>query len=251
MAWLYDSHVHLSDPEYAPYAEELLAGMREARIRACCVSTDAASSEATLRLASQSDLVLPFVGVHPERAEEGAGAVEGIIRENPGIAGIGEIGLDPAYAPGDAEAKRQRDVFGRMLEASERLGLPVSIHSRGSLDEILDILTSYGGRALLHWFDGNKKQLRRAMEMKLYVSYGPVSIYANDKRALMSRTDESRILVETDGPVRFSRCFGGVPAQPCHVPSVALCVSQVLGREYDETVSMLGRNTESYLHGDR
>ena len=28
-----------------------------------------------------------------------------------------------------------------------------------------------------------------------------------DKQTLLSKTDEAKILVETDGPVRFSRCF--------------------------------------------
>ena len=51
------------------------------------------------------------------------------------------------------------------------------------------------------------------MDMNFYVSFGPVMIYANDKQTLLSKTDESKILVETDGPVRFSRCFEMKSAQ--------------------------------------
>ena len=52
-----------------------------------------------------------------------------------------------------------------------------------------------------------KNNFKKAMDMGFFVSYGPVMIYANDKQTLLSKTDESKILVETDGPVRFSRCF--------------------------------------------
>ncbi|RNJ75067.1 MAG: TatD family deoxyribonuclease, partial [Nitrosopumilus sp. D6] len=196
-----------------------------------------------------SGLVLPFVGVHPECAVEGADRVADVIEDNPGISGIGEIGIDPTLASNADESKRQVHVFERMLEIAERLNLPVSIHSRRSLDQIFDIMTSYGGRALLHWFDGNKKQLRRAMEMGFFVSYGPVTVYANDKQALLSRTDESRILVETDGPVRFSRCFESRPGQPSFIPSVVFCASQILGKTFDETACLLEANTVSFLGG--
>jgi len=73
---------------------------------------------------------------------------------------------------------------------------------------VFEIMTSYNTKhALLHWFDGSKKQLQKAMDMGFFVSFGPVMIYANDKQTLLSKADESKILVETDGPVRFSRCF--------------------------------------------
>ncbi|RNJ76766.1 MAG: TatD family deoxyribonuclease [Nitrosopumilus sp. H13] len=251
LVWLYDSHIHLSDPEYAPYIGDVLSGMKSLQIRACCVSMDAASSLETVSLAEQSDLVLPFVGVHPECAKEGADGVAGVIEEHPGISGIGEIGIDPSFASDDGESKGQVQVFESMLEIAERMNLPVSIHSRRSLDAVLDIMTSYGGRALLHWFDGNKKQLRRAMEMGLFVSYGPVAIYANDKQALLSRTDKSKILVETDGPVRFSRCFESKPGQPSFIPSVVFCASQILGKTFEETACLLEENTVSFLGGAR
>ena len=52
-----------------------------------------------------------------------------------------------------------------------------------------------------------KNNSKKAMDMGFFVSFGPVMIYANDKQTLLSKTDESKILVETDGPVRFSKMF--------------------------------------------
>ena len=248
MPWLYDAHIHLSDSVYAPGMESVLLAMGRMRIKACCVSTDHDTSLRALDLAGRSRLILPFLGVHPEEAQEDTGAVERLIEENSSaVAGVGEIGLDRTLASGERFG-RQRTVFERMLGLAERLGKPVSVHSRKTLDEVCDILPSFNtGGVLLHWFDGGKRQLARAMDLGFYVSYGPVMVYANDKRVLLSKTDRDRILVETDGPVRFSRCFGHRPAGPGFIPSVVFCASQVLRLPYPETCSMLERNSERFL----
>ncbi len=249
MYWLYDTHVHLTDPQYLPDLEMILQNMKRMNARACCVSMDAKDSERTLRLAGTSDLVLPFVGVHPEKASEGLDAVAGIIGQNAAsIAGIGEIGLDPTYCKTDADSQEQRRVFEGLLSLAEKHGKPVSIHSRKSLDEVLAVLSSFSlDGACLHWFDGNKKQLKRAMEMGLFVSYGPVTVYANDKQSLLSRTAGDRILVETDGPVRFAGCFGLRTAQVGFIPSVVFCASKVLQKSYDETCALLEENSRRFL----
>ena len=85
------------------------------------------------------------------------------------------------------------------------------------------------------------------MEMGLYVSYGPVAVYANDKQSLIAKTEESRILVETDGPVPFSRCFEMKPGQVTFIPSVIFCVSKAIRRSFVETASMIEENTNKYL----
>ena len=109
-------------------------------------------------------------------------------------------------------------------------------------------MTSYDIKhALLHWFDGSKKQLQKAMDMDFFVSFGPVMIYANDKQTMLSNALESKILVETDGPVRFSRCFEMKPAQVSFIPSVIFCASKVLGKPFDDVALLLETNSKDYL----
>ena len=249
MTWYFDSHIHLSDPAYVSDMEFTLKQMEYLKIKACCVSMDYNNSLQTLELAEKSNLVLPFIGIHPECANEGIENISNLIENKHGcISGIGEIGLDPTYVNQNDNAKKQNQIFETLLSYAEKFNKPVSIHSRKSLDDVFQVMTSYDTKhALLHWFDGSKKQLQRAMDMGFFVSYGPVMIYANDKQALLSKTDESQILVETDGPVRFSRCFEMKSGQISFIPSVVFCASKVLGKSFDEMTSLLEKNSNSFL----
>lgn len=249
MTWYFDSHIHLSDSEYASDMEFILKQMEFLKIKACCVSMDYNNSIQTLELSKKSNLILPFIGIHPECANEEFGNISQLIEDNHDyISGIGEIGLDPTYVVKNEDVVKQNQVFETLLSFAEKFNKPVSIHSRKSLDDVFEIMTSYDTKhALLHWFDGSKKQLQKAMDMGFFVSYGPVMIYANDKQTLLSKTDESQILVETDGPVRFSRCFDMRSGQISFIPSVIFCASKILGKSFDEMATLLELNSNSFL----
>ena len=202
-----------------------------------------------MELGKKSELILPFIGIHPECANDDLELMIDLINKNHQyISGIGEIGLDPTYVKSSEDNKRQIYLFETFLSLAEKFQKPISIHSRKSLDEIFSIMTSYDTKhALLHWFDGSKKQLQKAMDMGFFVSYGPVMIYANDKQMLLSETSETKILVETDGPVKFSKCFEMKSGQISFIPSVVFCASKILGKSYDEMALLLEVNSKSFL----
>ena len=249
MTWLYDAHIHLSDAEYEHDIPLILNCMKRLCIKACCVSMDYSSSKKTLELGKKSEYVLPFIGIHPEKAQNDTESIFKLIDENNGkISGIGEIGLDSTYTNSDEEFQKQEEVFKTQLSYAEKFGKPVSIHSRKTLDQILEILPSYKiPSVLLHWFDGSKKQMQKAMDLQCYVSFGPVMVYSQDKQVLLSKANKDRILVETDGPVRFSRCFENKTAQIDFIPSIVFCASKVLHMNYDELCNVIEQNSQRYL----
>ena len=218
-------------------------------IKACCVSEDLTTSKKTLELARKNNLILPFIGIHPGKANENLDTVMELINQNSkNISGIGEIGLDSTYVSSDEEFQQQITLFQKQLSLAEKLNKPISIHSRKTLDKIFEIIPSYSIKGmLLHWFDGNKQQLKKAMDMGFFVSYGPLLIYAKDKQVLLSKSEIDRILVETDGPVKFSRCFEQKTAQISFIPSVIFCASKVLKKSFDELSSLLEKNSNRFL----
>ena len=249
MNWLLDSHIHLSDPEYEKDLPIIINSMEKIKIKCCCVSMDYTSSKRTLEISKKSDLVYPFIGIHPEMVyEESQKVIQLIEKNHQKIVGIGEIGLDKTFCKVDDDFNKQQEVFRKQLELAEKYGKPISVHSRKTLDEVLETLSSYSiDSVLIHWFDGNKKQLKKIMDRKYFVSYGPVMVYSIDKQVLLSKTERNRILIETDGPVKFSRCFGLKSAQISFIPSVVFCASKVLRYSYDEFTKILEENSKNYL----
>jgi len=249
MNWLFDSHIHLSDPEYDSDIPYIIKCMKKMHIKACCVSEDLLSSKKTIDLSKKTDLIFPFVGIHPGKADEKLEPMLELINQNiGGIAGIGEIGLDSTYVSSEAEFQRQEQLFRGQLAIAEKIQKPISIHSRKTLDKIYEIIPSYSLRGMvLHWFDGSKQQLTKAMDLGFFVSFGPLLVYAKDKQVLLSKTEINRILVETDGPVKFSRCFALKPAQVSFIPSIIFCASKVLRKSYDEFSAILEKNSNDFL----
>jgi TatD DNase family protein len=251
---LFDSHIHLTDDEFTSYREFIVNNLRALKIRACSVTVNVETSLRNLQYFNHStnDVITKFIGIHPEFAcrEDVSKFIE-IFNENiASIEGIGEIGVDPTYINNNIIAyQKQKEVFDLMLSLAEGIKKPVSIHSRRALDDVLETLSSYNIEGvLLHWFDGSKNQLKKSMDMGLYVSYGPALVYSIEKKILLKNTDRDRILVETDGPVRYSRCFNNYPAMSSSfLITVVASVSKILGTSYEETLDILRINSESYL----
>ena len=251
---LFDAHVHLTDDEYSDYIHQILRNLRALKINACSVTVDLKTSRRSLDLFNSStrDVVTQFIGIHPQFAEteDVASFIELFHRNNQSIDGIGEIGLDYAYTEHNVSLyQKQKEVFNSMLSLAETTKKPVSIHSRRSLDDILDILKTYNtGNVLLHWFSGSKKQLSKSMDMGLYVSYGPVLVYSDEKKVLLKNTNRDRFLVETDGPVKYSRCFKGLTSlSSSFLVSIINCSANVLGMTYHETTDVIKTNSEAFL----
>ena len=72
-------------------------------------------------------------------------------------------------------------------------------------------------------------------------------VYSKDKQVLLSKANKDKILVETDGPVRFSRCFSNKTAQISFIPSVIFCASKVLDTDYESMCRILEQNSKRFL----
>lgn len=240
---LIDAHVHLTDDELFELKEHILVMLDNMSIKALSVSMDLETSKRNLMI--RSDEVLSFIGIHPwTDYEELDNFIEFANKHIDEVYGIGEIGLDRKY---NNDYEKQKVIFKTMLELAERYHKPISVHSRASLDDIFDVLSSYNLSVLLHWFSGSKRELKRANDRGYYISYGPALLYASDKPHLLMNSDKDLVLVETDGPVRYRGCFESKMALPSYLPSVVYALANILKMEYEEASEMLVSNTNRYL----
>ncbi|MCP8317988.1 MAG: TatD family hydrolase [archaeon] len=247
---LVDAHIHFSDQDFYKELPYIIAFLKNSDMILLSNSMDIESSLRTLELTkSLHSKLLSFVGIHPWSAQsENLESFEVFLnKEKNHIHGIGEIGLDRKYAQDEKAYKKQISVFEKLLEFAERLKKPVSIHSRGSQKDVIDIVSSFRLKGvLLHWFSGDFQQLNRAMDRGYYISFGPTLIYSKRSIALAERTSKDLILTETDGPVRYA-CFEGKPALPTFLPSVVFALSSVLKSSFYETAELVWKNSSSYM----
>ena len=245
-----DAHIHLSDPDLKDLLPQIILEAKITHKILIAVAEDAETSSLNLKIAAEAgDLVKPFVGIHPwslrNRSSDELN-LRSLQLER--FAGIGEVGLDRKYARDEGEYRRQKEVFESMLTLAEKLNKPLSIHSRGSIDDILSTLSTYNLRGvLLHWFSGAPDQLKVACERGYYISYGPALVYSKKTKRLASSTPLDLILTETDGPVRFGAAFQNRVAIPAFIPSIVYTLSSLHKLGFEDMRRIIFDNALKYL----
>ncbi len=251
MAFLTDAHCHLTDPQYGEISTQLGAFIQANQILIVCVSMDIQTSIATLSQARQmKDKVIPFVGIHPWTAStlSAAQSLQHLERLAPDSGGLGETGLDRKYAQTNDQYEAQRLVFASTLKLAEKLEKPISVHSRGSQDDVISALSSYRLKAVnLHWFSGTVEQLRKAVQIGCFFSFGPTVVYSKKSQELLRNTPKDLLLTETDGPVSYGACFRNRMALPSFLPSVLFSLSSQLKMTFYDVITLVEENFRRYL----
>jgi len=139
---------------------------------------------------------------------------------------IGEVGLDGGknYR---RHYKKQKDVFRHILASTQRAsGRIMTIHSQYAASDVLDELENYPDACIpiLHWFTGNKSDLKRAIVQGCWFSVGPAMLRTQRGRNLFINMPRDRIISETDGP--FAK-FKGKPLMPWNVNLVFSVISKL------------------------
>lgn len=197
-------------------------------------STDYESSTKTAALARHyPGIVLAAVGVHPWTATNSDNyqleKFEELIQENAdAVKAIGEIGLDGKYTQDEALRSRQREVFRFFLALAERRKLPVIVHSRQAVDQVLAELAEFDvPKVLLHWYDGPEEKLSLIQARGYFVSFGPAIFYSRRLTEISKKTSLDMILSETDGPVRYRDIFEGKLMEPSFVLNVVAKLAEI------------------------
>ena len=232
-----DAHIHLSDKEYNGKVETLIEDARKSDVIALVSnSMNYESSMLSLQLAQQNPgLVHAALGIHPwnvqllssNELEQTLDLIfkQGRCRER--VVAIGEVGLDFSYGKKQI-VDMQIKVFNEMLQAAEKLSLPVIVHSRGTAPKIMNILSSFNiEKVLFHWFSGPVELLPKIVENGYYVSEGPPSVYSSKTREIIKLAPLSSLLTETDGHVRFGGPFYGKMTSPSFIPQVVKAIAEI------------------------
>ncbi len=246
-----DSHIHLADPVYKSDLEQILRDVRGMGIVALVAnSEDLDSNLATLEIAGQfSDLVHPALGIHPWHAssikvDEVERLIDCMVSNREKLVAIGEVGLDGVYGGSQGPDGAQVWVFQRMLEAANRLRLPIIVHSRKMAGAVLNYTASYDlSRVILHWYSGPVELLNQIIQRGYYVTLGPSLIYAKHIQEIATKTPIDLILTETDGPVQYHGIFQKVRTTPSLIPYVIEKLAEIKGAAIQEVADQILGNS--------
>jgi len=231
---LFDSHSHLDVGEFDADRPEVLARARAAGVARQLVPAIGAAGFAKLRDLCRSETGLfPAYGLHPmfladHRPEHLDELATWIRSERP--AAVGECGLD-FYVEG-LDAGVQRTYFRQQLEMAREFDLPVVLHARRAVDEVIATLRSVGGlRGVVHSFSGSVEQAQQLWKMGFCIGLGGPVTYprARRLRELVATMPLEFLLLETDSPDQPLHGHQGQRNEPARLFGVCECIAQLRG----------------------
>ena len=207
MKW-FDTHCHLQHPLFDADRDLVMKRLQLSQMKLLCVSSDIESSKQAINLAAEyPDDIYAAVGIHPS---DTSGVVDFSELEslscNQYVKAIGETGLDFYHNHSSREDQYRSFLFHLELAKSKKL--PVVLHARESIKDVLDIIEPYIESVPMVWhcWSGSRKFLsaatERAAEMGLYFGISGMITFDDQKgmRELITRIPDRQLLLDSDAP---------------------------------------------------
>lgn len=198
-----DTHMHIGDdfgvqPDL--YVKNATDAQVEVLIASFCEKDDIMLST---KFVEKYKNLYACIGYHPEVSnkivEKDYEILEEMVKNNPKIVAIGEIGLDYYWIKDNKD--KQREVFCKQLEIAEKLKLPVVIHSRDSINETYEILKKYKVSGVIHCFSGSLEMAKKFISLGFLLGIGGVVTFKNSKLfEVIEKLELTNIVLETDSP---------------------------------------------------
>ncbi len=246
--WI-DTHCHLDAPEFGPDAPAVRAQARAAGVACCVLPAVQVANFATVRALAHAWGDVYALGIHPlyvpqandDDLERLAQALRDW-RDDPQLVAVGEIGLDyfePALCTPEMRT-RQRYFYRAQLRLAQQAGLPVILHVRRAVDDVLAGLREQAraGRRLsggiAHAFNGSLAQAQAMQALGLRIGVGGAVTFdtARRLRALASTAPLDALVLETDAP--------DIPPQWLYVPAAERAAGRPQGRNTPAELPRIG-----------
>ena len=230
---LIDSHCHLNFPDLAQRLPEVLANMAEAGVdKAIAISVSRQSFEEVHAIAQNHSNIYATVGIHPDDPEAEEFSLEELLERaaRPKVVAIGETGLDYHWCKGDLAWQHQRFILH--IEAANRSGLPLVVHTRDAAADTMRLLREHQAHAgVIHCFTEDVHTAKMALDLGFYISFSGIVTFKNATaiQEAARYVPLDRLLVETDAPYLAPVPKRGKPNEPAYVRHTAAFVAQLRG----------------------
>lgn len=236
MVALFDSHCHFDAPEFdADRAQALARALAAGVSQQLVPAVEYAAWPALKTVCAAHPGLHAAYGLHPmylsrHRPEHLDALPEWIERERPQA--VGECGLDFFVEGLDAET--QRWYFRRQLEIAREFRLPVVLHARRAVEEVIATLRQIGGlRGVVHSYSGSAEQAKQLFDLGFCLGIGGPATYerAQRLRRLVATMPIEFLLLETDAPDQPGARHRGQRNEPAFLPEVLETVAALRGED--------------------
>ncbi|HSV58402.1 MAG TPA: TatD family hydrolase [Variovorax sp.] len=206
-----DTHCHLDAPEFGADRARMRARASNDGVVLCVIPAVAVFNFDTVRELAQSQGDAYALGIHPLCAgtagEADLAALDCALaahQGDPRLVAVGEIGLD--YFVSGLVPGQQEHIFEAQLRLARKYDLPVLLHVRRSVDQVLKFLRlTQGGRpwrGIAHAFNGSEQQAQACLELGLKLGFGGAVTFerALRLRRLAAGLPMAAMVMETDAP---------------------------------------------------
>lgn len=197
--------------------------------------------------AARPQRCLPMIGLHPTsvKADYEAELAEVAARlEERDWPAIGEIGVDLYWD--DTFVEQQRDAFLRQARWAYAKDRPIVIHSRESIDLIIELLRELGQempRGVFHCFTGDATQAERILELGYYLGIGGVLTFKNGGLdRVIQDVPLDFLLLETDAPYLAPVPHRGKRNESAYVVRVAEKLAEIKGLSVERIAERTTQN---------
>ena len=248
-----DTHAHLNDDKFREDLPEVIERAKSAGVcRILNLGDTMKSSEYAVQLAEEHEELFAGVGIHPEEAYEMTSADDDRIAawaRKPGVAAIGEIGLDYYWEKDPEKRRLQQKIFIRQLDLARQLHLPVCVHDREAHGDTLAILKKEGKGipGVLHCFSGSLEVAQEALKLGWLIGVDGPLTFKNAARLpeIVQKIPLERILIETDSPYMAPVPMRGKRNEPSYVRYIAEKLAELRGETLETIAAATTQNAET------
>ena len=198
-------------------------------------ASDRADSIRNLELAKIDKRIIAAVGVHPQSDFEDINDLAKDARA------IGECGLD--YSRG--VDKEQIIFFKKQIELAQKYKLPLIIHARKAVDEVIEILKDYKNlRGVFHCYAGGNKRIKKVMELgnNWYFGIDGNLTYEVGLAEVVRNIPKDRLILETDCPYLAPIPFRGRENKPAYIKHVYQKTAEIWEMSFEAAEKIIDGN---------
>ena len=292
MSYWIDTHCHLDAQEFWPLAQTIREQAATNHVAHCVLPAVQVANFEAVRALAHANGDSYALGIHPLYVAQADDADLAQLdtalqrqHDDPRLVAVGEIGLD-YFVPDLCQSplrERQEYFFREQLRMARRYGLPVILHVRRSVDQVLKSLRDAPGSArgqatgksahaeidqaggntwhgIAHAFNGSEQQAQAFIKLGFKLGFGGALTFerALNLRRLAGSVPLEAIVMETDAPdmpphwlyqTAQQRADGAAqaPNTPGELPRIGLELAALRGIPVAELAAASTRNARAAL----